>query len=778
MEILAPAGNPQALERAFAAGADAVYLGYSAFSARAGAGNFNREELEEALRFAHLRHMRVYVTVNTLIKDGETEAACGLLELLRDMKADGVLIQDAGLLRLARQRYPELPLHASTQMAIHNPAGVEFCRRMGFTRVVLARECSLDDIRECAKVGPEIEVFCHGAQCVAVSGLCLFSGMVGGRSGNRGRCAQPCRMVYRFDGKPGTWLSPRDLCLRDQLPALKEAGAASLKIEGRLKRPEYVYTVVSSYRRALDALEKGQFAPAQEAEREALRQIFSRGEFMAGRAFGVTDAGFIRPDGSGHTGVEIGRVEAVARDMCRVRLTRDLHDGDGLRVGSPRPDAKDTGDMVYAGKDTEKGDVALIRLRQGLQAREGDRVYRLTDIRQLAEAMIPEGRRIPVDMELRALPGERLFLRVTDGENTAEAFGEEVARAEKRSAEKEELESRLRKTGGTAFEAREVRVETEEAFVPVGGLNALRREALEALAEKRIRAFEIQKRPGPEKEKQLENPQPERLPRVTVRTEEQAHAAREAGYIPAWAPEDYRREAMEDLAEKMAPGDWLQLPEVCGEEELERLRQWMEDHRRLVGGAVLGSIGQLGLSWSMPIGAGSGIPVMNREAARLLREEGCAFVTASPELTGEETAELVREVPEIPVRVTVYGRTQLMLLHHCPARTTLGLKTGHGACDLCDRWDPRSLRGKELTDRMGYRFPLERQRQERGCLVRLLNALPTDNMDRETGGPGEMRAVEMTEETGGETAMILRCMGLRERAPGESTRGHWRRPTE
>ena len=282
MEILAPAGNREALDRALAAGADAVYLGCTLFSARAGAGNFNAEELKEAVRSAHLHHTRVYVTVNTLVKDAELEQAAELLALLESLSADGVLVQDLGILRIAGQRFPKLRIHASTQMTIHNASGVRWCGRMGITRVVLARECSLPEIRRCAETGMEIEVFCHGAQCVSVSGQCLFSSMVGERSGNRGRCAQPCRKRYCMDGKWGAWLSPRDLCLRDDLPALSEAGVASLKIEGRLKRPEYVYLVTDSYRRAADALEAGAFIQSDEEEKKPPAAELSPGRLYAG----------------------------------------------------------------------------------------------------------------------------------------------------------------------------------------------------------------------------------------------------------------------------------------------------------------------------------------------------------------------------------------------------------------------------------------------------------------------------------------------------------------
>lgn len=266
MENLAPAGNREALDRAVAGGADAVYLGYAAFSARATAGNFDEEALREAVAFAHLHHVRVHVTVNTLVKDGELAAVMDVLRFLASVPVDAVLIQDLGVLSLARRCFPDLPVHASTQMAIHNAAGAQWCAAQGMKRVVLARECSISEIEKAAKMPIEIEVFGHGAQCVGVSGECLFSSMIGGRSGNRGRCAQPCRMQYTWRGKTAAWLSPRDVCLRDELPQLDKAGVASVKLEGRLKRPEYVACVASSYRKGIDSIGAGKFIPADAEE--------------------------------------------------------------------------------------------------------------------------------------------------------------------------------------------------------------------------------------------------------------------------------------------------------------------------------------------------------------------------------------------------------------------------------------------------------------------------------------------------------------------------------
>ncbi|MBR2660043.1 MAG: U32 family peptidase [Clostridia bacterium] len=816
MENLAPAGNREALARADAAGADAVYLGYAAFSARAGAGNFNRQELEEAIRYAHLRHMRVHVTVNTLVKDGELEAVTEVLRLLQELHADAVLVQDLGVLRIIQEQFPGLAVHASTQMAIHNKTGVEWCKKQGIRRVVLARECSLDEIRKCAGTGIEIEVFGHGAQCVAVSGLCLFSSMVGERSGNRGRCAQPCRMEYDYRGRRGAWLSPRDVCLRDELPKLAEAGVASVKLEGRLKRPEYVAVVTESYRKGLGSLARGDFKKADEQEKEGLLQIFNRGGFMKGYAMGCEDAGVIFPGMVNHQGIRIGSVAAADGKLARVRLEKNLRNGDGLAI---RGGSEETG-LVYAGPDTAAGGTATLRIRPDAKVKAGYEVYRLTDAAQVAAAMSMKGRTVPVDLYLRAMPGEALTLTATDGESFVTVTGESVSGAKTREATEEELVRNLKKTGETVFAPREVKAETAGAFVAVSQVNAIRREALEELAQKRIEAFEqansefcdrCYQRKGADscsmatvtqikdldscstiQNSELKNalsalPNSDVPPMAYVRTKAQAEAARANGFRIVWCPEDYREEALEALKAEMQPGDWLKLPDVCEENTLRELRTWTEKNKELLGGIVLGSAGQLGLDWPVAYGAGPGIPVMNRQAAGLLIDEGCAFVTASPELTGAELKTLLAGDPAIVT--TVYGRTRLMLLHHCPARTALGLTKGHRDCRLCDEGSADALAGNVLEDRKGYRFPLLRQRLPEGCMVELMNAFPTDNIVnsqfiihnsqlRNCDHNDPMDAIVLTTENAEETKEVLQAFKEGRKTRGETTTGHWKRPVE
>ena len=770
MENLAPAGNWDALRSAVAAGADAVYLGYAAYSARAGAGNFDAQQLRDAVRFAHLHHVRVHVTVNTLIKDGELAGVVDVLRLLSEIRVDAVLVQDLGVLRMARRCFPDLPIHASTQMAIHNATGVRFCRNQGMTRAVLARECSAAEIALAAKEGIEIEVFGHGAQCVAVSGECLFSSVVGGRSGNRGRCAQPCRLLYTYRGKTAAWLSPRDVCMRDDLPELNKAGVASIKLEGRLKRPEYVATIANSYRNAIDAMNNGHFCKADEAEMTGLRQIFSRGGFMRGYAMGAEDAGVIDPARVSHGGVKIGRVEFAAGNMARVRLERSLDDGDGLQIRTAQGDAE----LIYAGHGTEAGQIAVVRLRSDIRTKAGDEVYRLTSEKQLQWARSLAIPAIPADMALIAYPGKPLALTMTDGESSVTVTGDTAAPAQSRAMSEEDARRSLGKLSDTPFSLRALTVQTAGAFVPVSVLNQLRREACQQLVEARIAAF-TRKAGREEPADDLIYPDTPDAPSMAiVRTREQADAMQGAADLLVWYPEDFRADALESGLRDMPDGVWLQLPTVCEEKTLDLLYAFVQRNTGKLGGIVLGSVGQLGRTWNVPMGAGSGIPVMNRRAVQFLLEQGCRFVTASSELSGAELRTLMQNHP--PVVVPAYGREQLMLLHHCPARTYLGLTKGHAACRMCDQHSPDALAGQTLTDRRGTVYPLLRQRLPEGCLVRLMNALPTNNI-RRVRQAGYAPMMVLTTENAQEAADVRAVMDGEMREL-EGTSNHWNRPVE
>ena len=352
---------------------------------------------------------------------------------------------------------------------------------------------------------------------------------------------------------------------------------------------------------------------------------------MKGYALGCEDAGVIFPGGVNHQGIRIGKVESADGKLAKVRLEKDLRNGDGLALRG----GKDETGLVYAGPDTAAGGTATLRIRPDAKAKPGYEVYRLTDAAQIAAAAAKKGRTVPVDLNLRAMPGETLTLTATDGGNTVTVTGETVSAAKTRAATEEELVRNLVKTGETVFTARNVKAETEGAFMPVSAVNAIRREALEELAQKRIDAFERANTgslhaaaSGLSRDYKRESKLNLRsgiiLPQAYVRTKAQAETAREAGPRIAWEPEEYRKEALEALKADMQPGDWLKLPDVCEEDTLQSLRRWVKTNKELLGGIVLGSVGQLGIDWPVAYGAGPAIPVMNRQAARLLMEEAAS----------------------------------------------------------------------------------------------------------------------------------------------------------
>jgi U32 family peptidase len=393
IELLAPAGSWEALEAAVNAGADAVYMGGKAFGARQYASNFDREEMTRAVYFAHMHRVRLYITVNTLVDDSELKELADYLLFLNNVGVDGIIVQDLGVIRLARKIVPELPLHASTQMTVTNSGGVEFAVQAGLERTVLARELSLKEIKAACDVGTEIETFIHGALCVCYSGQCLMSSLIGGRSGNRGRCAQPCRLPYKLVNKAGEdmlagkdagqyLLSPKDMNTLSILPQLIETGVISYKIEGRMKRPEYVAVVVDAYRRAIDTYLTGDYQVPQQ-DFANIEQIFNR-DFTTAYLTERPGKKMMSDRRPNNRGVLIGRVAKLdkAKNKAVVKLEKELHLGDGLefwvsvggRVGTTVTEMRKNGQEASVGYP---GDQVMIDVPNGV--RLNDRVFRTLD---------------------------------------------------------------------------------------------------------------------------------------------------------------------------------------------------------------------------------------------------------------------------------------------------------------------------------------------------------------------------------------------------------------
>lgn len=509
-ELLAPAGSFEALQAAIAAGADAVYLSGKRFGARKFTANFDEIALARAIDHAHLHCVRVYVTVNTLIRENELYDVAEHLIRLYEMGADAVLLQDPGVALLASRVVPELERHASTQMTIHNKEGALFAKNAGFQRVVLAREMGLDEINEMKTEGIGLEVFVHGALCYSYSGQCLLSSAIGGRSGNRGMCAQPCRKPYvllrgekdRY-GRPASLIaqpqkesfliSTRDLCVYRHLDRIVRSPVVSLKIEGRMKSQEYVAIVTSIYRRALQAIAKGKRSPSQEDERE-LALAFNR-DFTEGHLLGAADV--MGREMSDNRGVLIGSVTSfdAMRGEATVRLCGPLspEKGDGLVFQSP---GQETGLVVQ--KVVQKD--GLLRLMTPVRVRPGARVF-LTGSTSLAkkakEIIASAGKEIPLDLTLTWQDGTPLLqARLEDGSAVLVRAAFKMEKAKSRPTSRQQIELQMRRTGGTPFVIRNIAMDyAGDLFAPLGALNRLRRDLLEKVQETLLE----KRRPGREK---------------------------------------------------------------------------------------------------------------------------------------------------------------------------------------------------------------------------------------------------------------------------------------
>lgn len=491
-ELLAPVGSKESLIAAIDNGADAVYFGGRLFSARQYASNFDREELAWAIDYAHVRGVKAYVTVNTLIKDTELIEAADYLSFLCNQGADAVIVQDIGILKLLKEQLPSLPVHASTQMTIHNTEGVKFLKELGIKRVVLARENSLVEIRRIKSgTGIEVETFIHGALCFSYSGQCLLSSMIGGRSGNRGYCAQPCRKKYTINGIEGYLLSPRDLNMSEHIPALVEAGIDSLKIEGRMKRPEYVAGVVRVYRRLIDryfsAPEK--FHVSDE-EKHTLRQLFNR-EFTTGYFFGNPGGDLMSRTNPHNRGTELGKIIGHDQRSVTIRLKTRLRTGDGIGVRESGMIV--TSMFVNSRRVNTASPGDIVKIPMEYEVTKGDAVFKTFDSQLMALMDVRDTEKIPVKMYFRGKANEPAELRVSDGDNDITIRGGKVIVAEKTPISGSAVSSQLKKLGATVFEAQEINFEIDEnIFIPVSELNALRREAITRLEQRRAEKWKRQ----------------------------------------------------------------------------------------------------------------------------------------------------------------------------------------------------------------------------------------------------------------------------------------------
>lgn len=702
MELLAPAGNMEALRAAVQNGANAVYLGAGNFNARRNANNFDSDSLKEAVAYCHARNVKVHVTLNTLVREDELDDLEDTIRMINESGADAVIVQDFGVVRAVKQMAPDLELHASTQMAVHNRQGVDFLVKQGFNRVVLAREMTFEEMAECVGRGAEIETFGHGALCVACSGQCLMSSLVGGRSGNRGLCAQPCRLPWKMDGKEGHLLSTKDLCTLENLDKLQKAGVNSLKIEGRLKRPEYVAVTIAAYRRALDALYAGQENETVEEDMASLRQMFNRGGFTQGYGPGVAEKELMYHARPNHIGVTVGE----CRNKGEIRLNEDVDNADVLAL------RRNFGEDIPVKLAGRKGE----RLRCA-EAKPGDMLFRMVSEKQMKaarESFNGEHCRIPVSAWVELQAGKPASMIVSDGVYTAKAEGQILEPANK-PADPERTAAQLKKTGGTPYEIENLELNLDiGAFCPASVLNGLRRDALNALEEMRTareRKTDSMIRPG---KTAVWEGNPRLLAQSAspvVLKEALANGAEGA----VFAPEDVRIKALDAALEQLPEKFDLAIPAVLGAEALTDLNVWALNNRERIETTWLSNIGHFDLEWPGKKAADYMLNIGNNLTTAQMKDWGVEMFAPSIELSVGQINHLGGKRS-----LLVWGRIPVMHLRHCPLRAVEGKKGLHKDCVRCDA--ENGIRGKILTDRKNIDFPLNRIATREGCIIQVLNS--------------------------------------------------------
>lgn len=500
VELLAPAGNMDSLKAAVMAGCDAVYLGGVLFGARAFAGNFTNEEIVYAINYAHLYGVKVYVTINTIIYDSEVERFLDYVRFLHKNNVDAVIIQDIGMFDLLRKKFPNLELHASTQMNIHNYDGALLAKKLGFKRVVMARETPIDVIKKIKEeIDIEIEVFIHGALCVSYSGECLLSTLVGKRSGNRGTCAQICRKKYDFydddKNKLNTnnyLLSTKDLCTLKYVDKLIEIGVDSLKIEGRMKRSPYVYLVTKTYRKVIDNYYNTGKLKIDENDIIELKKMFNR-NFTKGFMLNEDNNKFTYDKRPNNIGIEVGQVISKVKNDLKIKLTYDVSVHDGLRILDDKEDKGLVINKMFINNksvlEAKKGDV--ITLKYDKYVEKNSKVLLTSSKKQLdfiSEAIKNQERFIYVDLSFTAKENENLKLTITDGLNTVtEVLDKTPMRAINKETSFDVIKKQLSKLGNTVYKARNITLNLDDnLFINIKDINEIRRRAISKLNEKRL----------------------------------------------------------------------------------------------------------------------------------------------------------------------------------------------------------------------------------------------------------------------------------------------------
>ncbi len=762
-ELLSPAGSAESVKAAVNNGCDAIYIGGQKFSARQYADNFDIDEFERICDYCHLRDVNVYATVNTIYKDGELKELFDFVKRLYEIGVDALIVQDLGVANAIRSTYPDLKLHASTQLTANSVKDVLALEKIGFSKVVLSRELNLKEINEIVEnCGCEIETFIHGALCVSYSGQCIMSSMLGGRSGNRGRCAQTCRLPYSLHNsyskiKEGHLLSPKDIETVTILPELIEAGISSLKIEGRMKSPEYVAGVTSIYRKYIDMyFENPDSYNVDENDIKILLQLFNRGGFTEGYYKNFSGSDMMSPERPKSWGVKLGHIDSYDKKSGRttIRTREPLAAGDGIEIWTRSEPHVGSG----INKASKAGEVINVKINGDVNV--NDVVYKTHD--KALEDLLKQSyqkdiRTKNVYGSFSAYAGNEMKFSLWDNEgNKVSVSGGNVQQAQNQPLSADKIKKQLLKTGGTAFRAVEVEFFGDEnIYIPMAELNQIRRDAVDEL-EKAI--LKRTKRKTISSIKPLrENAQFKYDKKLNVLVSDilQFRAAIASDginiiYIELFNDFEENFKKIVDECHEAGIKLYAAIPRIYRKYSADIYEKFIDELKESeIDGFLVRSIGQFHefKSTGKEIATDFNMNVFNSYDVEFWNDMEADIICVSAELNLNEINDMANEHCEM----IGYGHVPLMTTHQCPVGAYAGNKRNGMYCELKD-----AEKNFYLKDRKGEKFPLLTDCSQ--CVCTILNGKPLFLLkffDEILASPTGFMRLMFTTEDAAETKRII-----------------------
>lgn len=686
IELLSPAGSMDALKAAIHNGADAIYLGGKKFGARAFAQNFSVNELIEAINYAHIYNVKIYITVNTIIYEDEFEDALDFIEFLYKNNVDAVIMQDIGLMYEAHKRFPGLIIHASTQCHNHNIENIEFFKSIGVKRVILDREMSLEEIKK-LNTDMEIEIFIHGALCISYSGCCLMSYLGGGRSGNRGECTGCCRLPYKLieNNKEhkanGEYLiSTKELNTSKRIKEIMDSNIVSLKIEGRMKSPEYVGFITKYYRNIIDGKK------ITEEDEKKLSLLFNR-DFTEGYLFNENNITNIKT--SNHQGIVIGKIIEVNKKFVKIKLNEDLDQEDGIRFENNKGMIVN---KLYNSKmllvsSVSKNSVAIIENKCDINKLGS--VRKTTSVKLLKELQNYEQKKLDVSFTVKAKTGEDLEIVINDGTFILSEKGNKIEKSQTSETTREMIVKQLSKLGNTPFRLKEIEIiKDDNIFISITELNSIRRNLVSKLIDKKtkIKPKEINK----VVDKVINYKDNKETMNIFVNNEEQYRAAKEENVDNIYTSNVFLH--------KKYPETFYKLPRVI------LSRENITNDNLLIT-----EIGSIVYSSNNNVFGSYELNAINNHSLQLLHQRGIKQITISPEIN--DKINLIDNINN-NIEIIVYGWIEAMVMKHCIVKNI----TNNHSCN----------KKYYLKNKNNELYPIV----QNNCLTTILNYKPINNIDK------------------------------------------------